>query len=228
FPMEDIISIVETLLARNKFSYNLADSDSDLPDWGYEGHTSGSDSDTESSDSEYEKPRRKRTTAREGKRKVTFEASSESEDELGISKKVHKTKRVPSKKEPHGKHVDKKSNYEQEGVEQLIKQLGQMSIDDPQYSLTYYKAIKMDADVAQCVQPPRIQPVQLQTPPQINTYNPPPRNNYVQPPPMMAPNNANPFQGGPITCYGCGETGHGLRDCQPLQELIKSGKGVKQ
>ncbi|KAF9455302.1 hypothetical protein BDZ94DRAFT_1327646 [Collybia nuda] len=225
--MNDIISIVETLLARNKFSYNLADSDSDLPDWGYERDTSGSDSDTESSDSEYEKPKRKRTTAREGKRKVTFEASSESEDELEIDKKVHRTKKTSNKKEPHGRHSEKKSIHEQEGVEQLIKQLGQMSIDDPQYSLTYYKAIKMDADVAHCVQPPRIHPVQFQASPRINTYNPPTRSNYTHPPPMMAPNNPNPFQGGPITCYGCGETGHGLRDCQPLQELIKSGVLVR-
>jgi hypothetical protein len=35
-----------------------------------------------------------------------------------------------------------------------------MSIDDPQYALNYYKAIKLDADVAHCIKAPQIHPIQ--------------------------------------------------------------------
>jgi hypothetical protein len=58
--------------------------------------------------------------------------------------RTHKpvTKEVTSKKQPLDKHSG------QEDVEQLIRQLGKLSLDDPKYGLLYYRAIKLDTAVA--------------------------------------------------------------------------------
>lgn len=223
FAMNEIILIVETLLARNKFSYNLADSDSDLPDWGYEEQASDSEEETDSTDSEHgkTKKKKKKVISKTRKRKVILEDTSESESEVDIPTRPHKAKKSYSKRELPSKIPEKRITLNaQEGVEQLIKQLSQMSIDDPHYALTYYKAIKLDADVAHCIQSPQLQLTQIQNPPWMNSFNSPSINQYSQQP---FPRNSN----SPITCYGCGKTGHGLRDCQSLQELINSGTLIR-
>jgi hypothetical protein len=52
FPMDQVIKVVETLFERNRFDFNLADSDSDLPDWDGESAVSGNESDSDSSEDE--------------------------------------------------------------------------------------------------------------------------------------------------------------------------------
>jgi hypothetical protein len=51
--MGDIIKVVEKLFKHNRFDYNLADSDSDLPDGNDDSSTSGDESDSEAEEEDH-------------------------------------------------------------------------------------------------------------------------------------------------------------------------------
>jgi hypothetical protein len=58
---------------------------------------------------------------------------------------------VSYKKDHTKKQTSKNTSYtqqknSQEKVENLIKQLVKMSVNNPQYALSYYKAVKLDSD----------------------------------------------------------------------------------
>ena len=149
FPMADVIRVVEKLFERNRFDYNLADSESDLPEGNDDSDTSEDESESEDEDKPYVK-----TSKRTKKKKRTSRYSSEEEEDLvAPARQAHKThkpisKEITGKKQPVDKHTG------QEDVEQIIRQLGKLSLDDPKYGLLYYRAIKLDTTVAQCVAPP--------------------------------------------------------------------------
>jgi hypothetical protein len=143
FPMADVISIAQALLARNRFDYDLMDSDSE----------ESSDESSESEDSSSE------------------DSDSESEFEMDHHKSLHKKKshkkktksyKDKSSKEDHPKKQSSKDtsyaqqNKPQEEVEELIRQLGKMSVNDPQYALSYYKTVKLDSLAAKCLCPPQV------------------------------------------------------------------------
>ena len=217
FPIEDIKKVVENIFERNRFDFNLADSDSDLPDFGdeYDSDMSSEESSEEESASERRKRKKKDKRA---KRKRTPKRNLDSEDEQPRSDSV--TRRVAGRSTSHGQPTDKRTSQpqQQDEVENLIKQLNGMSLEDPKYGLTYFKAIKLDPDVAQCVKAPATQGF----PPRNNPRN----HNISMPPTSMSPSNPGVMGttgSGPLTCYGCGETGHGLRNCLKIDNLLKSG-----
>ena len=156
FLMAEVIKVAEKLFERNRFDFNLVDSDSDLPELGDDHSSSGDDSDTEDSDDEKD---RKKDKHKQRKRSSHISSESDTEAEVTTSKKTHKpaVKATPPVKETKKPVGDKPAKGgSQDDVEQLIKQLGKMSLDDPKYGLIYYKAIKLDAAVAQCVPSPSI------------------------------------------------------------------------
>ena len=220
FPMADVIRVVEKLFERNRFDYNLADSESDLPDGNDDSDTSEDESESEDNDKAYAK-----TPKHTKKRKCTSRYSSFGEEDLvAPARQAHKThkpitKEVSGKKQPVDKHTG------QEDVEQIIRQLGKLSLDDPKYGLLYYRAIKLDTTVAQCVAPPVTARVAVKN---NNAFRPTfPNSVPLAPPavpaqtkaPTMAPFDSRP----PMTCYGCGISGHGIRNCPALQEMLRSG-----
>ena len=232
FPMSSVISIAEELFERDRFDFNLADSDTDLPDWNGLSSDTSSDEDS-SSDSEQESYQRHSHTKKKIKKKSKIDDHSDSDGHgrrnrfsRGLSSS--KTARMPleSLKHKDQKKADVKGKpplskhtnmpfQQQSDVEQLIKQLGRMSLDDPQYSLTYYKAIKLDPTVVQCVSPPSLQRSQP-------SRNQAANSNAAKP----GINSGNQLRGSnrpPLTCYGCGEAGHGLRDCPHIIDLINRG-----
>ncbi|KIN97833.1 hypothetical protein M404DRAFT_31897 [Pisolithus tinctorius Marx 270] len=90
----------------------------------------------------------------------------------------------------------------QDEVETLIKSLSRMSLSDPDYSLLYYRAIKMDPDAAKVLHAPSLCPAPAPAPTAASA----------------APVTTPPAQARParrtITCYGCGVEGHGLDNCE--------------
>ncbi|KIO14827.1 hypothetical protein M404DRAFT_17686, partial [Pisolithus tinctorius Marx 270] len=97
----------------------------------------------------------------------------------------------------------------QDEVETLIKSLSRMSLNDPDYSLLYYRAIKMDPDAAKVLRAPSLCPAPASTPA------------------STAPAATSSSQTHParrtITCYGCGVEGHGVESCQAINDLIQKG-----
>ena len=234
YDMDDVNEVVQQLFERDRFEYNLADSDSDLPD-SEDLSSDSSSEDTDSSDSEWEGGRmsNRYKHSRYKKKHGRRHSDSDSDDEHYKHRKT-KSKKKTYPKKPSQKEVKKTSttlptstslasskNSGQADVEQLIKQMGKLSINDPQYGLLYYKAMKIDPGVAQCVAAPKVQGL-INTSRNVNATFPnsiPLTNNN---------NNQSTFMSRPpITCYGCGQTGHGLRTCEAIQEMINNGSIVR-
>ena len=229
FPMSSVINIAEQLFERDRFDYNLADSDTDLPDWN-EVSAESSDEDS-SSDSDQESYQRIKQAKRNRKKhKTRNHSDSDGPDgrnghTVGLSltrtlkepleslKHDSEKMRDPKGKSPLSRNTN--SFQQQNNVEQLIKQLGRMSLTDPQYSLIFYKAIKLDPAVSRCVPPPNLQRSQ---PSKIQTVGMSTVKSGVNP--GGQPRETNRAS---LTCYGCGEAGHGLRECPQILELVNNG-----
>ena len=99
-----------------------------------------------------------------------------------------------------------------------------MSLEDPQYGALYYKAVKGDQSglVAQCI---HRRPKQItssrpfrELPPHQEA--PPIRPPYSRGIPSQMPNQAIPNNG---RCFGCFETGHSLRQCPKMANMVYKG-----
>lgn len=238
FKVSDINKAAEGLLQRDRFdSYiNYSDEDSDDED-------SDSEENDSSSDSEDEMRKLRSKIKRKAKlhhKKARFsvsESDSESSDDDAPQVKVRPNKglkkKVNSKREPD--------------VENLIKELNSMSINDPGYSALVYRAMKRDPDILKVVRPAvfstNVPAPPAQYPPRSNVGfqpQPPPHMNSNYPPRQY--NNApsgppRPYNNGPPTaprqfnnapamsneCYGCHESGHMMSRCPKISELENKG-----
>lgn len=227
FSVNEINGAAEALLQRDRFDNMMGDSDSD-DDSVREEWSSGSESSDSESDSDDDTRKRQKAKKRKSAKKYY---ASDSEEDVKINKKRSKSD------SPKRRIISGKSE-----VEGLIRQLNSMSNDDPGYGLTFFKAVKLDKDVDRVVRAPsfKISPVQVQQFPgasyrRPNTYVPPPRPSanifQAQPPPHLSAANSYPLRPPPtgmppregITCYGCGEPGHGMSNCPKLNEYIQQG-----
>jgi hypothetical protein len=129
---------------------------------------------------------------------------SKSSHKKKSQKKTRSSKDSSSKEDQIKKHTSKDTSYinQKKPQEELIRQLGKMSVSDSQYALSYYKAVKLDALAAKCLHSP-----------QIGGYSPLSGGNRNS----SYPNNI-PLGGcNSLLCYGCGGSGHGLRDCPAIK-----------
>ncbi|RDB24682.1 hypothetical protein Hypma_008174 [Hypsizygus marmoreus] len=118
FPMETVISIVGKIFEHNRFDYNLAESDSDLPDWDNDSDDDSDDSDD--SDSE-EDTKRKSLYKRNKRKKQSKHYSSGSDSDEVSDHKSHKASKDSAIKTSKSakKEVFLKP-AEQDDVEQLM------------------------------------------------------------------------------------------------------------
>ena len=99
-------------------------------------------------------------------------------------------------------------------VEHLIVRMTQLDTADPQYRLLYYKALKLDPDIASCV----VQPSLVATAQSRITV------------PIQTPNRTSKTSTSSITnrtCWGCGQQGHHLQECSSVLRYIEHGKIIK-
>jgi hypothetical protein len=225
WPVADVTAAAEAILQRDRFDRNFIDSDQEERD---ETDSDGSldEADSEDEDSETELKKLKKQTkklkelaaAKRAKKKASIKVHFDSEDEDSRIKKS-----TPAK----GNTGTTKSSEARE-VEELVKQLNSMSLNDPDYGYLYFKAIKMDKDVEKVVKRPQIGnsqgnngrasgPVGIgqrrDPPPHLAQQNPPTTEGYVPRPPMR--------------CFGCGELGHGITRCHKVDEMLQDGTLAK-
>jgi hypothetical protein len=212
FSPDEIDTAAAAVLQRDRFDTAFDDSDSEA-DSSDDESSSGSDFDSSSeSESEDEREKRKRRAKKRVKTKDSKPYSSGKEDKYEMPKK--RTVKGPQRE-----------------VESLIKQMNLLTQDDPQYGIAYYRALKLDPDVSRIVAEPALRR------PCDQRYGSQRRVNYQQPAPQQVrgPTIYNsqpsprmqpqpPPRGSEMTCYGCGEIGHGMGRCPSIADLI--GKDI--
>src|SRR5271170_2265882 len=154
FPVTEVCKVAERIFERNRFDINLADSDSDVPSRMKELDSESSDEsslDEDEDSDDYVYTRKSKSKAKKVSTKKSHKAKEESDDETFKRSSKKTTDRKTGQRRSSS---DKKQNGIQDEVESLIKQMSNLSLDDPKYPLIYYRALKLDADVAHCVKPP--------------------------------------------------------------------------
>ena len=224
FPIDRITAVAETLFERNRFDVNFADTDADIPGR-YE--DSDADSTDESSDEEDDNSdaelriKIKKLTKRIHKKKLRkYITDSDDEEPVKKNSKKFLDKRESTRKPPQ----DKKSSSAYDDVEDLIQQMSKLSLDDQRYGLLYYKALKLDPDIKQCVKAPQIQTT-------LSSQNRPsnrPGTLITSKPSLPTPTSMPNINREPAQCYGCGNKGHNMQACYRINDLIRTGVIARQ
>ena len=208
FEVDEIDTAAAAILQRDRFDRALDDSDSEVDSSADE---SSSDSSEESSESESEDEREKR-------RRRMRRKSKNSGSQKHFSSREEKFD-IPKKRSTHGPHKE---------VENLIKQMNLLAQDDPQYGIAYYRALKLDPDVARIVGEPALRrSCQGYANPRAASYQQTiPQQTPAQS--IFAPQAPRPMQTAPprgsgMICYGCGEEGHGMGRCDKILDLLQQG-----
>ncbi|KAF9491518.1 hypothetical protein BDN71DRAFT_1366349, partial [Pleurotus eryngii] len=221
FPMKQVSEIALEVFECDRFEFNLVSA-------GYESDSDSSDDESDSSDDESEddqerlKARLKALKSPRAHKSRTRRAKAEDPADPVIED-VQVISPLYSSKGP-GRY--RKTPPGELEVEDLIKKMSQMNIKDPDYAVTYYRAFCLDERIARIFPEPAkqaIQPASREFPrPSSSTL---PRANIAAPVAQnSAPSSVPSFPTRPpLTCYGCGAQGHGLRNCPPMIDLANKG-----
>ena len=159
-------------MKRDKFDDGIitSDEDSDSDD---ESTEEESDSDTSDSDSDSDSESDSDEEVYKSRHKKKKTSSKSTSSKSKPSKKSAKT--VKKEKLSRSPIVESKQGSAQmDEVDSLSKMMEHMSISNPEYARAYYRAIKMDPDIAKVVPAPDIsRPVQVQQPPVAILLRPP-------------------------------------------------------
>ncbi|KAK7016213.1 hypothetical protein VNI00_018953 [Paramarasmius palmivorus] len=201
----------------NEFTKFLDNDDSDLDNSDAdtdESDTDSEDSDSDSSDSELDSDSDDSdsdTDTKRSKKKKMKSKKKQSDKERERKKK----RKHESKARKFDSQEKKKASTDDSDVEDLVKRLSAMDLDDPEYATTYYRAIKLDPEVKSIVAPPafKSKPPPL---PRNNFRN----NQYVAPPNAMENTSGNETP----HCFGCGSQDHILPKCPVLAQMHNEGR----
>ncbi|KII89511.1 hypothetical protein PLICRDRAFT_175686 [Plicaturopsis crispa FD-325 SS-3] len=217
FGYDDIDKVATAYLQRDKFPTMIIDSDSEDDDTTLS-DLSEDTSDSEESDSDSDDERDRRRKKKE-KKKTALKKTLKKKRPAKVVDDDDEEDEKPIRRGKNPAQADKQKHEEVEG---LIRQLNKMSIDDTEYGATYYKALKIDSDIAKVVRPPQINP----PPPTASQQSTKP--SYQSsgtfqrqaPPHMMNATSNGNNRGG---CFGCGDPSHPIRYCPKINQLVEDG-----
>ena len=229
FPLDDVQKVAEQYFMRDRFATLVADSDNtDSDSESFESTDDENSSGSSDSESDYKKKKKHAKSHTKTKRKMDYyrKKLQAVKEEKEDSRSKHEPE-SSSKKDPKSSEID-----------DLIDQLQKMSVDNPAYGITYYKATKLDKNLIDCLKKPMVQ-----TTPTVPTYQekkkykpgqavfhlvqalPATESNAIpitEPQAYFAKNQLfNPT--GDDRCFGCGGRGHPIRGCQKITELLNAG-----
>jgi len=193
FDISQIVTAVEQIFMRTRFDVDDSDNEIDV-DW----PESPSDSEDESgddSDADFQRRPTAKTKSRSKPKPAQLEQASKEKSRKLVN--ADKSRTILRELEKEGTEAKK-----QDEIESLIKQMGQMSLEDPNYGLLYYRAITMDPRVEKIVRPPQFS----------NASS----NRRNQPHQGTGPRPA-------FECFGCGGKDHSMNACPALNELMNNG-----
>jgi hypothetical protein len=209
FPVDKVTAAAEKFLHRDRFDADLlvseADSNSDEDSTAEESSEHTEDSDFGESDQDFFRKKRKK----KGRHKDSVKRQSK--------KREGTTEGTNS---PNSNSVEPINE-----IETLIKKLGSISLEDPEYALLFYRATRIDPSVKEFIASPiRIQKPSLnsgdtQTSTQATTTE---DIREAQDNTLSAPKPHQAHQS--RRCFGCGEKGHGVKYCQQLATLVGEGR----
>ncbi|THU76705.1 hypothetical protein K435DRAFT_813142 [Dendrothele bispora CBS 962.96] len=195
----------------NEFTKFLDNDDSDLEISDYSDSDSDnaatdvdSDSSSDESDSGKRKSSKSKTKKKSTKKSRKSESKSHDSDISLPSTPKSKSPSIPSTP-ASGTSIDPH-------LDELVEKLSRLNIQDSDYALTYYRAIKQDPEIKNIFPAPSL--VSLPPLPPNNFRN----NQYVAPP---ANSNAPREQGD--SCYGCGSKEHLVPECKLINDVIAAG-----
>ncbi|KAL0563576.1 hypothetical protein V5O48_018489, partial [Marasmius crinis-equi] len=184
------------------------DSDDDS-DSGYSSDDHDSDSDSDTPQKKKKRSRSRKHSSKKDTAHTSLKVSSRSSKSSSKKKGSHssKTKPLPSVSDSTSPGRDDKQ------LDELVEKLAKLNLEDPEYALTYYRAVKLDPEVKG-----------IFTAPVQRKLLPLPRNSF-QSGKYAPPGNSSDSSGRQrILCSGCGGEGHGLATCNRLVELVQQGK----
>jgi hypothetical protein len=228
FAEDRIMKVVEnSILERDRFDRGYSRNKSELEESDDDDSASDVSASDDSSDEESDREDRKRRSKKKVvRRKKSHRERDRWDSEEEQPKKSQKKSQVKSSKK-ESRHQEQKNNGDE--MEDLIEQMGRMSISDPDYVQLYYRVLSLNPFLARCLKAPSSFTRQSRVSPSYSSINPPmPIANSIQNPPMINPRyNQSMSMGAPITCYGCGIVGHGISQCPKIEELIQTGVLVR-
>ena len=224
FDADDVSRAAESLLQRNRFDRDRLLSEPENSHSESETTSSGSDSEDDSDweSSSYRKKKKEKkkkkkekkeyAEKKKTKKRVTFKEvdSDETDSEEEAPTPVIRHKRTPPPTPPPVASFPR----DDPDIEELIKQLEKMQVDDPAYAVIYFRAVNRNPLVKECVAPPVDR---------RRSTTPPPRTYGRDTPPHMTGGVGTPIGPGERRCYGCGGMGHTMMTCAALQEYFDKG-----
>lgn len=230
FKIEEVQKVANQYFMRDKFGALVEDSEeSDSDSESFESTDEEDTSSSDDSDDDYKKKRKNAKHHSKTKRKLDY-----------YRKKLQASREEKDSSKPKGDSASSsKKDAKSAEMDELIDKLKKMSVNSPEYGYTYYKAMKLDKTIADCLKKPVTEsiPMNQQSYQQSRGFKPGQRVFSVSPATgsnTIAQQESRVTYKGPLfnpagddRCFGCGGRGHTIRGCQKITQLIQSGITIR-
>ena len=198
-----VVKAAEYLLSPNRFDKHLIS------------HTNYLSSETEpepEQPSKYSKPNKKLSSDSESDNEIRpLFKSKFSESELPSISRIAQPPTLKS---------SRRSKKEDKDIIELTRKLGDLSLNDQDYTVLFMEIISRDPSLKDVLETPQSRTARLGQR-QVSQFPRPPFPQRPFGPPGLGPPR------GEMYCFGCGKNGHHIRQCEEINALIQQGVIIK-